>query len=338
MIDLDYPRIQKEIFKSLPSRTQEVLRRRFGLENAKAETLESIGRDFQVTRERVRQVEKAGLAKLRENSLAVIQPVSQYLKDYLKQQGDLKREDLLLQEAGSKRNQPYLRFFLVLAPDFYRIRESDNYYPFWTIQPEKVREVEKTLQFLIQQLNELHRPLTLEEILQLEVQPDKSFITSCLEAAKRIEANWKGYFGLVDWPDIRPRRLRDKIYLVLREEKKPLHFSQITNLINQFNQRVALVSARPALVQTVHNELIRDDRFVLVGRGTYALREWGYEPGTVKEVIVKILKESGGALPKEEIIARVLEQRKVEKTTILLNLSRGKIFERSEDGYYRLTI
>jgi len=315
-----------------------VLRRRFGLENARPETLESIGRNFQVTRERVRQVEEAGLAKLRENSLSTIQPIISHIKTYLEQQGAFKREDLLLQAIGREEDNPYIRFFLVLAPDFYRIRESEAFYSFWTVQLERVREVEETLQILTQQLEELRRPLALKEIFQFGFHDDQSFLMSCLEAAKRIEANWEGYFGLVDWPDIRPRRLKDKIYLVLREAKKPLHFSQITDLVNQLNERIGLDLTRPALTQTVHNELIRDERFVLVGRGTYALREWGYEPGTVKDIIEKVLAESKEPLPKEDIIEKVLQQRIVEKTTILLNLSREKKFERSKDGRYRLML
>lgn len=229
---------------------------------------------------------------------------------------------------------------MILAPSFYRIRESDIFYSFWTLQPEQVPQVEKTVGFLDQQLGKIHSPLSWEEILALDSQNDQSFLSSCLEVAKRIEPNWENAFGLVDWPEIRPRRLGDKIYLVLRKEGQPRHFLEVTDLINQLNKKIGdlasqLVS-RLALPQTVHNELIRDERFILVGRGLYALQEWGYEPGTVKEVIAHILSESGHPLTREEIIDRVLEQRIVQETTILLNLSREEDFEKLPDGYYRL--
>ena len=337
MITLDYPQIQKEVFQDLPPRTQEVLRRRFGLENQKKETLESIGQGFQVTRERVRQVEKVGLDKLRDKGLGKIQPVVENFSRYLKSQGNLKRENSLLEEIGGEQYKPYVRFFLVLAPNFYRVRETEFFYPFWTLEPEQATEVETTLQLLLKRLEELNHPLSLEEILALDLPYNKSFILSCLEAAKRIEPNWQKAYGLTDWPEINPRRLRDKIYLVLKEGKHPLHFSQVTNLVNEFGQKITFpVFKKPALTQTVHNELIRDERFVLVGRGIYALSQWGYEPGTVKDVIIKILRQSGKPLSREEIIAQALKQRMVEETTILLNLSREKTFERCPDGRYRL--
>ena len=156
-------------------------------------------------------------------------------------------------------------------------------------------------------------------------------------SGQKIESNWQGDYGLISWPEINPRRLRDKIYLVFKEEEKPVHFSQVTDMVNQLREKINSPSfERVALRQTVHNELIRDDRFVLVGRGTYALREWGYQPGTVKEVIASVLKQNGKPLSKEEILDKVLKQRVVRKATILLNLSREKEFEKLENGYYRL--
>jgi len=336
MVNLDYPQFQKEIFRDLPPRTQEVLGRRFGLENQRKETLEAIGRSFHVTRERVRQVENTGLEKLREKSLEKIQPVINNFSQFLEKQGGLKREDLLLKEIGGEGGAPYVLFFLILAPPFYRIRESNLFYPFWTLQPKQAPQVEKTLGFLDKQLEKLHSPLSWEEILALDPQGDPSFLLSCLEIAKRIEPNWENAFGLVDWPEIRPRRLGDKIYLVLRKEGQPRHFLEVTDLINQLHEKMGGLASRPALLQTVHNELIRDERFILVGRGLYALREWGYEPGTVKEVIVRILHQSERPLSREEIIDQVLEQRIVQETTILLNLSREEDFEKLPDGYYRL--
>jgi hypothetical protein len=90
-----------------------------------------------------------------------------------------------------------------------------------------------------------------------------------------------------------------------------------------------------ALVQTVHNELIKDSRFVLVGRGVYALKEWGYEPGQVKDIITKILRENG-PLTQGEILERVSKQRLVKENTILLNLSNKKNFLRDSQGKYKV--
>jgi hypothetical protein len=81
--------------------------------------------------------------------------------------------------------------------------------------------------------------------------------------------------------------------------------------------------------------LIKDGRFVLVGRGLYALTEWGYSQGTVVDVVMRILKEAG-ALSKDEIINHVLKERFVKENTILVNLQNAKYFKRDENGRYFL--
>jgi RNA polymerase primary sigma factor len=57
--------IIEDIFMVLSDKEKEVVVRRFSLDNKEKQTLESIGRSFNVTRERVRQIEKIALSKLR---------------------------------------------------------------------------------------------------------------------------------------------------------------------------------------------------------------------------------------------------------------------------------
>jgi hypothetical protein len=149
-------------------------------------------------------------------------------------------------------------------------------------------------------------------------------LVSYLEISKNIQRNSEGLFGLREWPEINPRGVKDKAYLVFKKQNKPLHFTQVASLIGQ------------ALPQTVHNELIKDPRFVLVGRGTYALKEWGYEPGRVREVIFKILSKEKKPLTKKEILAKVLKQRLVKETTVLLNLSNKEYFLKNPQGKYQI--
>ena len=66
-----------EVLDTLTEREQKVLRLRFGLDDGKARTLEEVGRQFNVTRERIRQIEAKALRKLRHPSR------SRKLKDYL---------------------------------------------------------------------------------------------------------------------------------------------------------------------------------------------------------------------------------------------------------------
>ena len=66
-----------EVLKTLTPREEKVLRLRFGLEDGRQRTLEEVGQQFNVTRERIRQIEAKALRKLRHPSR------SKKLKDYL---------------------------------------------------------------------------------------------------------------------------------------------------------------------------------------------------------------------------------------------------------------
>jgi hypothetical protein len=155
-------------------------------------------------------------------------------------------------------------------------------------------------------------------------------IYSVLRAIRDIERNNFGSWGPADWPEIRPRTITDKIYLVLKQADQPLHFREIANRINQF------FADKPANAATVHNELILDDRYVLVGRGIYALKESGYQAGRVVDIVARILKQARHSLSKDDIIDKVLAQRLVKKTTISLILSNKQLFQRLPDGTYSL--
>jgi len=147
-------------------------------------------------------------------------------------------------------------------------------------------------------------------------------LESFIEVSKNIQKNQEGLYGLKQWPEINPKGIKDKIYLLFKKAQKPFHFTEVAEHIEG------------SLVQTVHNELIRDPRFVLIGRGIYALKEWGYREGDVKDVIVNIFRQENKSLTKQEIIERVLKQRIIKENTILMNLSDKKIFTKDPQGRY----
>jgi len=156
-------------------------------------------------------------------------------------------------------------------------------------------------------------------------------IYSILQAARKIEQNKFGHWGIDEWREIKPKTINDKIYLILKNNGKPMHFAEIAEKINQIS-----FDKKKANAATVHNELILDDKYILVGRGLYGLKEWGYEKGTVTEVIEKVMFEANRPLNREEIVARVLEQRMVKKATINLALMNRKKFELAADGKYKI--
>ena len=134
---------------------------------------------------------------------------------------------------------------------------------------------------------------------------------------------------MIDWVEINPKGVKDKAYLGLKKKEKPLHFSNIASSIEELP-----FSNSKVHTATVHNELIKDSRFVLVGRGLYALKEWGYEPGVVKDVIFKVLKNSNKPLSKDEVLEKVIKQRFVKENTVFLNLHDRNSFKRDSQGRY----
>ena len=149
-----------------------------------------------------------------------------------------------------------------------------------------------------------------------------------LSLSKKIGKNPLGEWGVSDSPNVNARGVRDYAFLVLRKHGSPMHFTEVAKAISShFDKR--------AHVATTHNELIKDKRFVLVGRGLYALSEWGYSTGVVRDVIAEILKKNG-ALTREDIVEKVMRERYVKPNTILVNLQNPKYFKKTKEGKYTL--
>ena len=151
-------------------------------------------------------------------------------------------------------------------------------------------------------------------------------LNNWLSLSKLIAKNYFNEWGLTESSSIKPRGMKDLSHMVLLKKGEPMHFSEVAAGIGK-------LIGRAVHTQTVHNELIKDERFVLVGRGLYALKDWGYEPGVVRDVISNMLK-SKGPMQKEKIVEVVSAKRFVKPNTILINLENKKIFKKLPDGRY----
>lgn len=336
----NYQKICSDILKNLPQRTTEVIERRFGLRTEKRETLEAIGKSHNITRERVRQIEKEGFGqigpKIKEH-----QKVFQYFNKTLKSFGDLKKEEDLLRFLGGEKFQNHALFLLTIGGDCVKASEDENFYALWMGNKEAVDLAQKVIKLTVNNFVKKRKPLTLNELFETQKRElskilgkrlNKNIFISYLDISKKIQKNYEGEFGLNDWLEINPRGVKDKAYLVLKKETKPLHFSQIATFVAE----LPFPLQKKTHIATIHNELIKDQRFVLVGRGLYALKEWGYESGVVKDIIFKTLKASKKSLSKKEILEKVLEQRFVKENTVLLNLQDKKYFLKDSQGKYTI--
>jgi len=331
----NYQTICQKLLTVLPQKQKEVIERRFGLVSNQRETLQKIGDDFGVTRERIRQIENEALAKLKKEKKG-LKKVFEFFKKYLRELGGLKREDILLNDLGKSQFQNHVYFLLSLENEFQRFPETQELYTFWSLDKESFAQVKEIVKKFTQILEKEKAPLKEDQLFYPLISEGKEpkVLSASLEIAKKIEKGPLGTIGLVDWPEIKPRGVKDKAYLALKKVGKPLHFREIVQFSNQLQENLS--SNRPILVGTLHNELIRDERFVLVGRGIYALKEWGYVPGTVKDILVEILRKAERPLSREEILAEVQKQRYVKENTVLLNLADKNYFLKNAEGKYFL--
>lgn len=329
----------KILLKKLPTRRmKDVVEKRYGLKGGKKKTLEAIGKEYKITRERVRQIEADAMKHLsREEHLREIGPTLQVLEAHFLTNGGVLAGHHFFATLPSPRIHPHATILLTVSNSFTELPETDNFYERWTIDKKSADLAEKIILNSSDRLAQIGHPLPAEElraivavhseeVLQKELPQEVR--DAYLASSKKIRQNSYGEWGLASWPTINPRGVKDKAYLVLTKSGKPMHFREVAGAIN------ALVgNKRKAHPQTVHNELIKDNRFVLVGRGLYALKEWGYEPGTVRNILVSIFKKAGKPLSKEEVIKMVLEKRFVKPPTILLNLQDRSLFKRLDNNY-----
>lgn len=333
------------LFGELNEREQRVLTRRFGLDGSDPQTLEVIGKHFGVTRERVRQIETGSIKKLRklETLTDQLKQIETVMHQVLEAHGGILEEEYLLDKVLSYRenspvNRAILLFFIekLLEKQFDCLSHPEHFHRSWKLVTVDHSQTHDVIHKFITVIEELGCPVEEDELVnaileKLEEDLHDLKVRGHLRISKKLKQNIFGKWGLANWNSITPKRMNDKIYLVLQHVEKPMHFTEIADKINELN-----FDHKTAYPATVHNELILDDKYVLVGRGIYALSEWGYEPGVVADVIERVLKSAGRPLSREDIVEQVLEQRIVGKSTIHLALMNKNKFEKTEDGKYAL--
>lgn len=335
----------EQVLSSLSEKERNVIERRIGLKGHR-ETLQSIGNSFHpaITRERVRQIEDAGIKKvgriIKATELAQIQEKARQI---LSLHGGVMTRDMLvgalIKELALSQNVNSYILEVIVQSDYDTLRSKPKlgtrtYFHTPKINKKQVdavhREALKVLKRKkdVMERNELYE--TISDAAKAELGGlGVTFIDSTLDIFEDIVKGEETLIGLTRWKILNPKTLKDKAIYVMKKEKVPMHFVDISNKISEY-------LGESVKVNTIHNELIRNEEFILIGRGIYALKEWGFKPGTVLDVIVDILNKEGGPLATEEIIKRVLKVRDVKKTTIYMNLQNKKTIERVGRNYYQL--
>lgn len=333
----DANQLVKQLLAEIPERAREVLTLRFGLGAAsERETLESIGERWNITRERVRQIEAAGVDAIRASrAFEKAEGAFEELAQHVHGLGAVVEEEQLLSGLGKdEKARNRFRFLLVVGSAFFRERETDHFYARWHVDADTAEKVHQGLSRLYASLAD-DEVLAEGEMLDRFIEElrgvndaykNEEVLKRWLSLSKTISNNPLSEWGKAHAPAIRTKGIRDYAYLVIKRAGEPMHFSDVARAIGE-------LFSKKAHVATTHNELIKDSRFVLVGRGLYALSEWGYQPGVVRDVIRKVLEETG-PLTRERVIDEVKKVRYVKDNTILVNLNDARYFKRNKNGTY----
>lgn len=339
MIKLSFQpkQITKKLVKILPQRSQDVITKRYGVAiSSDHMTLEAIGKEYGITRERVRQIE--------ENSLSTIRKSDEFKKTYdifselnnlMLELGCIVSENELLDHLSKNESvRNHLHFLLVLGNEFKKSKEDDQFKHRWSVDAQVAEKIETAIRTVYKEMSKdaLISDSEISESLinhlgdiSSEYKKDE-IIRRWLNISKKIGRNPLGEWGRSESPNINVKGIRDYAFLVIRRHGSPIHFREVAEQINKLFDKKAHVA-------TCHNELIKDSRFVLVGRGLYALTDWGYASGVVRDVIRNIIQKHG-PLTKDEIISKVLKERYVKENTILVNLQNQKTFKKDKQGRY----
>ena len=317
-------------------REKEIISRRFGIDGER-ETLEQIGDFLSITRERVRQLEKAIIVRLRiaaeDNKIPNLAAAEKIIIRNLTEEGRIARISALTSKIYGREatnlEKSYLIFLSEISANLILIEETEKYYGAIGISDYgDEKTVKKHIDEIVNLIKTQKAPLSLEELDSRLNYEHPNYIRATASISKQL-SSLDDQWGLTKWPTVNPKNIRDKIYVILQNKKEPMHFNDIAEAISNSKFR-----KKDVTIQAIHNELIKDPRFVLIGRGIYALRDWGYKKGTVSQIITSILQESKTPLTREEIVKNVLKVRKVKETTVLLNLQNKKLYQRVDKNTY----
>jgi hypothetical protein len=331
--------VVKRLLSALSDRSVDVIVKRYGLEkDLESMTLDAIGKTYGITRERVRQIENHALGLIRKSkNYAEEKQVFDEIAEIIQNMGGIVEEQTLLDEISKDKTiQNYTSFLLVLGNQFKKLKEDEEFGHRWYIEEDLASNIHNTLRKLFDTLK-MEDLVSEQEIIKMflenyptlsEQYKNSETVKGWLSLSKKIDKNPLGEWGRSESPNVCTKGMRDYAYLVIRKHGSPIHFREVA-------KEIVKVFDKKAHVATCHNELIKDPRFVLVGRGLYALSEWGYMSGVVKDVIKKIIEKSG-PLTKKEIVEKVLKERYVKENTIVINLQNPKFFKKGLDGKYSI--
>jgi DNA-directed RNA polymerase delta subunit len=330
---------------------QYVLVEKYGLVSWKAKPMQQIGKEFDMSRERIRQILNKSLTKVRRllSQHSELESIIEQARELVKENNFMmKEEDLINKLLDNKVWLDYNELLLILSSDYdlYYIHRNKRFIKFFYIEPvfeELLNDIHDTIYSLIK---ENKAPISEDKIFYKmknlfsskfqrnqsikDVLDNEDFYKNIILLSRYLYT-LDGLVWFATHAEVNPKTMKLKIEYVLSQAGSPLHYEEIAKRVKDtFN----LESIK---VPTIHNELVKNKEFINVGMWTYGLASWGYNGENTLEAIKAILAKAWRPMKTSEIAKEVLKERLVKEVTILLVLQKHQdIFERVWKWLYQL--
>ena len=326
-----------------------VLIKKFGLDGKKETPLQRIGKEYNLTRERIRQIEMQALMRFRRLIVGneTYTKVLDESKKILDSQAGFLREEKLIAKLLNKGMFKFTKqeLKLILVSDFDITLLKRNKFIDRSFYLEALYEdlLTKMTFFIADSFDKRGESQDLYDFIgyikdhftkehpEIGYLQNDLFYINFFDAVRELKT-FDGKVGLPSYPDVNPKTIKLKILYTMRRISKPVHYQELpTKIMERFPEKSVKLN-------TVHNELVKNnDVFVNLGLGIYGLKEWGYQGGMVKEILVRIFEKNARPMNVKELCKEMLKEKMVSPNTVMLNLQKYKnLFRRIEKGVYEL--
>lgn len=350
-----FKEILERSLKNLTPREQDIVLRKSGILGNK-ETLNSLSKKYNLSRERIRQIQNQSLKKIysylkNDFNTPQIKNILERSKDFFSPLG-IKKESFFLTKIKNEFNFEdeevrIFKFFLEVLGIFIYQPENNFFYSFYAKEKNDYllakNLLEKLYTYLYQNSHKHYSEEELIAIVQSKIIKnyfnhylDKEHVLELVRILKIAARNPFNFWGSRLNKLISPKSLGHKIFLILKQTNQPLHFSLIHQKLEEIKKLEDELMPSPWKkdynIESIKNELIRNKDFVLVGRGVYALREWGLIDGPAKWLMFKFLQERK-RVTREELWKFISQHRNIKKSSFYVYLREIKEKVEVKDNY-----
>jgi DNA-directed RNA polymerase delta subunit len=338
------------------ARNNDILCRRFALHGGPSYTLEDIGRYYDLTRERVRQIESKAIFEIDQLLSGQLKTKEWKIDGALEanylsvkkqvQTGDFiilkhKIDAILLEKFGETFTPGYLNLFMevlgytVIPHSFSGFRGTTK--PSWCLaskyQKNEIESIFQALDVIFDNTSSIHLfDLTIQAKKKAKNKLSNDSIHIALKACKEIEVADDS----VSVKFCYLKNAADKAYRILEAYKKPLHYSAIAREINLLNKEAP--DFKPVKERNLTNQLVQDNRFIAIAKsGEWGLSSWGqFANITIIEAIEKVLHQAGEPMSFQNIwdgVSKLRQDAAKNSLTTYLNSRSDKFTKVGKDKF-----